>query len=315
MCVLDERGATIFADTFEARRARIESHDCEIKDTDLPPRTHWAVERSLKNKKPCTDCQDIVTLQCLQQELPALTLEQEIFSDVRMIKDSEEIRIIREASSIIDSLFGICTEKMAVGQRESELQSILMCHAAGQEMFDCSHESTLYPLIIASGSNGSHPHAQATPKKFQEGDLVVVDIALRYKGYVSDATRTFAVGKPTEEAVEIYNIVKESQRRGVNLALPNKPCCDLDGACRGFIQDNGYKECCMGPSGHGIGLEVHESPVISWMNHAPLEENMVITVEPGIYIPGKLGVRIEDTVVVGQRPIIMHEFTKELVSI
>ena len=118
--------------------------------------------------------------------------------------------LLKKGSKIIDNMFGICTKKIKVGQKESELQSILMSYAIKNEMFDTGYRSTLNPLIIAGGPNGALPHAQVTNRKFKQGDLIVVDLTLRYKGYVSDATRTFSLGKISNHEKQVYNIVKLS---------------------------------------------------------------------------------------------------------
>ena len=204
---------------------------------------------------------------------------------------------------------------MKVGQKESELQIILMKYAFEQEMFDTGYKSTLNPLIIAGGPNGALPHAQVTQRKFKKGDLVVTDLTLRYKGYVSDATRTFGLGKISPKAIEAYEIVKESQKHGLKSVKPNIDCRSVDEACRKYIEEKNYGKYFIHSTGHGIGLEVHELPTISYRSETKLKENMAITVEPGIYIPNKFGIRIEDSLIVKDKPIIMHKFTKDLVSV
>ena len=212
-------------------------------------------------------------------------------------------------------MFEICSKKMKVGQKESELQTILMTYAIEQEMFDTGYKSTLNPLIIAGGPNGALPHAQVSQRKFKKGDLVVTDLTLRYKGYVSDATRTFGLGKISSQANEAYEIVKESQKLGLQSVKPNIDCKDVDFACRKYIEEKNYGQYFIHSTGHGIGLEVHEFPTVSYRSNTKLKENMAITVEPGIYIENKFGIRIEDSLIVKDRPIIMHKFTKDLLTI
>ena len=168
-------------------------------------------------------------------------------------------------------------------------------------------------LIIAGGPNGALPHAQVTNRKFVDGDLIVVDLTLRYKGYVSDATRTFGLGKISNQVKEAYEIVKDSQDLGLKAVKPNVSCKSVDSVCRSYINEKSYGEYFIHSTGHGIGLEVHEFPNISQKSETKLEKNMAITVEPGIYIQNKFGVRIEDSVIVREKPIIMHRFTKELI--
>jgi Xaa-Pro aminopeptidase/Xaa-Pro dipeptidase len=184
-----------------------------------------------------------------------------------------------------------------------------------QQMFDTGYKSTLNPLIIAGGPNGALPHAQVSERKFKNGDLVVTDLTLRYCGYVSDATRTFALGKVSSQANEAYEIVKESQKLGLESVKPNVNCKDVDSACRKHIEEKNYGKYFIHSTGHGIGLEVHELPTISYRSETKLKENMAITVEPGIYIKNKFGIRIEDSLIVKDKPIIMHKFTKDLVTV
>jgi len=251
----------------------------------------------------------------LKKLVPKIKSSTEPFYNARMIKDEKEIQILKKASKIIDEMFEISSNKMMVGQKESELQTILMTYAMEQEMFDTGYKSTLNPLIIAGGSNGALPHAQVTNRKFKRGDLVVADLTLRYKGYVSDATRTFAMGKISSQANEAYEIVKESQKLGLKAVKPNVDCKDVDAACRKYIEEKKYGKYFIHSTGHGIGLEVHELPTVSYRSDTKLKENMAITVEPGIYIENKFGIRIEDSLIVKQRPIILHKFTKDLVTI
>tara|TARA_Y100000758_G_scaffold264954_1_gene204474 strand:- start:108 stop:680 length:573 start_codon:yes stop_codon:yes gene_type:complete len=190
-----------------------------------------------------------------------------------------------------------------------------MSFAIANDMHDTGYRSTLNPLIIAGGPNGALPHAQVTKRKFANGDMIVVDLTLRYKGYVSDATRTFGLGSISKEAKIVYEIVKESQKAGLAVVRPQRTCKSVDDTCRKIIEEHHYGSYFIHSTGHGIGLDVHESPNITSKSTTKLKKDMAITVEPGIYIPNKLGVRIEDSVIVRDRPIIMHKFTKDLVVI
>jgi len=145
--------------------------------------------------------------------------------------------------------------------------------------------------------------------------MIVVDLTLRYKGYVSDATRTFGLGNISEEAKIIYEIVQNSQKLGLHSVKPNSSCKSVDEACRKYIQSRHYGKYFIHSTGHGIGLEVHELPNISQKSETKLKQNMAITVEPGIYIPKKFGVRIEDSLVVKDKPMLLHKFSKALIII
>ncbi len=315
--VLEKNGHTsIIAPELEAGRAREESVDCTIVKAERGIGLVSSLTDIIKqNKTVCTDCQSYSTMQLLQKSVPKIIHSTDPFYRSREIKDNSEIAVLKRASRIIDEMYELCVKRIKRGQRESELQSILMSFAMERQMFSTGYKSTLNPLIIAGGPNGALPHAQVTDRKFADGDLIVVDLTLRYKGYVSDATRTFGLGAVNKQAKQVYEIVKESQRLGLKAVRPGILCKSVDCACRDFISEKNHGKYFIHSTGHGIGLEVHEPPTIGQKSQAKLQKNMAITVEPGIYIPKKFGVRIEDSVIVSDRPQVMHKFTKELVVI
>ena len=314
--LLEKNGkTTIIAPELEVGRAKAESVDCDVITAERGSGLVSSLVGKIKKNRVCTDCQNYLVMTSLKKSIPKIKSSTEPFYNSRIIKDESEIRILKKASKIIDEMFEICSKKMKIGQKESELQAILMYYAINQQMFDTGYKSTLNPLIIAGGPNGALPHAQVTQRKFKPGDLVVVDLTLRYRGYVSDATRTFAIGKVSPLATQAYEIVKESQRLGLKVAKPNVNCKDLDSACRTYIDNQNFGKYFIHSTGHGIGLEVHEPPTISYRSDTKLQKNMAITVEPGIYIENKFGIRIEDSLIVKDKPIVMHKFTKDLITI
>ena len=314
--LLEKNGkTTIIAPELEVGRAISESEDCDVITAERGSGLISTLIQKIKKNHVCTDCQNYSTMLSLKKSISLIKSTTEPFYNARIIKDEKEIRILKKASKIIDEMFTICSKKMQVGQKESELQTILMTYAMEQGMFDTGYASTLNPLIIAGGPNGALPHAQVSQRKFKKGDLVVTDLTLRYKGYISDATRTFALGKISSQANEAYEIVKESQKLGLQSVKPNIDCKDVDFACRKYIEEKNYGKYFIHSTGHGIGLEVHEFPTVSYRSDTKLKENMAITVEPGIYIENKFGIRIEDSLIVKDRPIVMHKFTKDLLTI
>ena len=281
--LLEKNGkTTIIAPELEVGRAKDESEDCEVITAERGTGLVTSLVKKIKKNRVCTDCQNYSIMTSLKKSVPKIQSSTEPFYNARMIKDENEIKILKKASKIIDEMFEICSKKIKVGQKESELQTILMTYAMEQQMFDTGYKSTLNPLIIAGGPNGALPHAQVTQRKFKKGDLVVTDLTLRYKGYVSDATRTFAIGNISSQAKEAYEIVKESQKLGLKAVKPNANCKDVDSACRKYIDDKNYGQYFIHSTGHGIGLEVHELPTVSYRSDTKLKENMAITVEPGI---------------------------------
>ncbi|MCV0372908.1 MAG: aminopeptidase P family protein [Nitrosarchaeum sp.] len=314
--LLEKNGkTTIIAPELEVGRAKAESQDCNVITAERGIGLVASLVSKIKKNQVCTDCQNYSVMTSLKKSIPKIKSSTEPFYNSRVIKDEKEISILKKGSKIIDEMFEICIKKMKVGQKESDLQAILMSYAINHQMFDTGYKSTLNPLIIAGGPNGALPHAQVTERKFKKGDLVVVDLTLRYDGYVSDATRTFAMGKISPLANQAYEIVKESQKLGLKKVKPNVACRDIDLACRKHIEDKNFGKYFIHSTGHGIGLEVHELPTISYKNEVKLEKNMAITIEPGIYIENKFGIRIEDSLIVKDKPIVMHKFTKELITI
>ena len=314
--LLEKNGkATIIAPELEVGRAKDESEDCDVITAERGTGLVSSLVKKIKKNRVCTDCQNYSIMTSLKKSVPKIKSSTEPFYNARIVKDENEIKILKKASKIIDEMFEICSKKIRVGQKESELQTILMTYAMEQQMFDTGYKSTLNPLIIAGGPNGALPHAQVTNRKFKKGDLVVTDLTLRYKGYVSDATRTFAIGNISSQAKEAYEIVKESQKLGLQAVKPNANCKDIDFACRKYIDEKNYGQYFIHSTGHGIGLEVHELPTISYRSDTKLKKNMAITVEPGIYIENKFGIRIEDSLIVKKKPVVMHKFTKDLVTI
>lgn len=314
--VLEKGGhTTIITPELEVERAKTESKNCDIITTERGIGLVSSLISKIKGKKVCTDCNNYSMMLSLKKSVHGIKNSLDPFYNSRIIKDSEEIMILKKASEIIDEMFEICVNKIKKGQKESELQAILMSYAINQEMFDTGYKSTLNPLIIASGPNGAIPHAQVTNRKFSSGDMIVVDITLRYKGYVSDATRTFGLGKISDKARNVYEIVKESQKLGLRSVKPKALCSSVDKTSRDYIKKQHFGKYFIHSTGHGIGLEVHEQPNISYRSTTKLEKDMVITIEPGIYIPKKFGVRIEDSLIVRQKPILLHKFSKDLIVI
>ncbi|MCY3854378.1 MAG: M24 family metallopeptidase [Thaumarchaeota archaeon] len=297
----------IITSELEESRAKKESINCIVKSTK--GNTIKSLLPIISNCSACIDC-DIPEI--LKNSPLKITKSTKPFTNSRLIKDQNELNILKQASKKIDNLFEMCTNEVHIGQTEFELQSILMCKAMQQKMFDTGYKFTTNPLIIASGPNSAFPHSQITNRKFKKGDLIVVDLTLRYKGYISDATRTFGLGKISNKAKEIYDIVKISQSKGIDKVQDGIMCSSIDSVCRKYIQSCGYEKFFIHSTGHGIGIDVHESPIISTNNNEKLDSNMVITIEPGIYLPGKFGVRIEDSLIVDNPNTLLHNFTKDL---
>jgi len=243
---------------------------------------------------------------------------------LREIKDTVEINNIKNASKIIDKLFEIATKEIKENTTtEEQIQSILVFEAMKLGARFPSYQFTSNPLIVASGSNGSFPHAETSDKKIKSGELIVIDITLSFNHYISDATRTFGIGKITDEMKEIYETVKTSQENGIVCINNTQDFTDVDACCRNIIINGKLGDQFIHSTGHGIGLEVHEPPWIRPNFKSEIRENMTITIEPGIYIENKFGVRIEDSILITKKRnrdngfdyINLHSFEKELLII
>lgn len=229
----------------------------------------------------------------------------------RLIKDASEIAKIKAAAKIAEEAF-VKVLNMA-GKGISE-RSLALEFEHSVKLVGASALS--FDTIVASGANSSMPHAGVTDKVLADGDLVTMDFGCVYEGYCSDMTRTFAVGTISNEQKEIYEIVRKAQAAGCSAAVSGAKCSDVDKAARDIIKENGYGDCFGHALGHGVGLEIHEEPRLSAKSDTILCDGMVVTCEPGIYLEGKFGVRIEDLLVInGQNCTNLSNFTKELIII
>lgn len=228
---------------------------------------------------------------------------------LRLIKTDGEIKILKEAAEIADAAFKHITGFIRPGLTELEVSNELEFF-----MRKAGADSSSFDIIVASGYRSALPHGVASEKVIESGDFITLDFGAYYKGYVSDITRTLAVGKPEDKLKEIYNIVLEAQLRGMAGIKPGMTGKEADALTRNLIVEKGYGEYFGHSTGHGIGLEVHEGPGLSFKSDVVLEPGMVVTVEPGIYIPGVGGVRIEDdTVITMNHNTSLTHSTKELI--
>jgi len=226
-------------------------------------------------------------------EIKEFKLLDDVIKELRMVKTEEEIKIIEDACRLADIGVMTAIEEISEGKREREVAAkveyVMKMEGAEKPAFD---------TIIASGYRSALPHGVASDKRIEKGDLVVMDLGALYKHYNSDITRTIVVGSPNEKQKEIYEIVLEAQKKAVEAARPGMTAKELDSVARKIIEEYGYGDNFIHSLGHGIGLQVHEWPRISQYDETVLKEGMVVTIEPGIYIPKFGGVRIEDTVVI-----------------
>lgn len=311
-----DSGTKLIAPRLEYSRASKDSIDCEVLPTERGSELIAKFASEISGLKACTDCSDYSTVESVRKHGGDIMINAEPFFETRKIKDEREIKVISKAARILDRLYEICSQEIKARMSERDLQAKLVYEAMKMGANPPSYKSTLNPLIIAGGPNGSLPHAEVTERKFRKGDMIVVDLTLRHEGYIADATRTFALGSATKKMREIYSVVQESQRAGLNAAKAGATCGAVDAACRDLVRERGYEKLFIHSTGHGIGLDVHEPPWLREKNPEELKADMAVTVEPGIYVENRFGVRIEDSILVADgSPRVLNKFTKELVTI
>lgn len=215
-----------------------------------------------------------------------------IFQSIREIKSGEEIKKIQKAQEIALDAFDKMKHEIQAGVSESYIAARLEFL-----MKQGGAEKTAFETIVASGRNSALPHARSTSKTIEKNDAVIVDFGAVYQGYCSDFTRTILMPDASSQLREIYSIVQEAQHKALSAAVVGAPAKDVDLAARNYIETRGYGEYFTHSTGHGVGMAVHELPHISWNSSTVLQKGHVITIEPGIYIPGVGGVRLEEMVV------------------
>lgn len=234
-----------------------------------------------------------------------------VIEEIRLTKDNLEITRLTEAAQLATQALAELVEAGGIraGRSERDIAADLE-----YRMRVLGAERPSFDTIVATGPNSAMPHHSATDRVLANGDLVTVDFGMHRLGFNSDMTRMFAIGQPPAQLREIYHVVLEAQKAGVRAATPGTALKDVDAACRTVIDKAGYGEYFVHSTGHGVGLEVHEAPSATKTGTGSLRERMTLTIEPGIYLPGVGGVRIEDTLVITSgAPRVITEFPKDLI--
>ena len=235
-------------------------------------------------------------LLAIQAIVPGATWDRasDLTARLRVQKDPEELELLRAAAHGVDrSLARVPGELRFAGRTEMDVARDLQALTVEE-----GHEVAAF-AIVASGPNGASPHHEPGDRVIQAGDLVVCDFGGRWQGYSSDVTRTFSVGEPSAKQEEVHRVVHTANQVAREAIRPGITCQEVDRAARAVIEEAGFGELFIHRTGHGIGLEVHEHPYMVEGNETPLEPGMTFSIEPGIYLPGEFGVRIEDIVACG----------------
>lgn len=290
--LLTEKGCFLFVDFryLEQAKKEAEAEIIYFKDSWINTLMKFVDDMHIKRLSFEVTC-TYETFLKLSSKLE-LTPEHYIVEHVRAVKEEREIENIKKAVKIAEEAFlrikplvreGI-TEKAIARALENEIKK--------------ESDTLPFPVIVASGENSSMPHWKHSNRTLKKGDFVIIDWGAEYEGYFSDMTRTFIIGKAQDKQKEIYEIVNRARAEAISACSPGIQAKEIDAAARNLIKQSGYEEKFGHATGHGVGLDVHEFPKISSQSEEVINAQMVFTVEPGIYIEGFGGVRIEDMVVI-----------------
>lgn len=299
MCLVTDAGLWYFTDSRYIETARRQLPDARVLEID---RAHPYSARI----REVLDAGGIRTLGIeeenlthgaflrLQQKLPAeLAPCQQAVDGLRASKEPWELELMKSAQIIADEVFASLLGVIRPGMTEKALEAELI-----YRLYRAGAEGLSFPPIVVSGPNTSMPHGVAGERALRDGDFITMDFGVRLGGYCSDMTRTVALGHATKQMREVYATVLEAQLAGIAATRAGVTGAEIDGAARNVIAAAGYGACFGHSYGHSLGLEIHEAPNCSPSNGRPIPAGAVISAEPGIYLPGSFGVRIEDVVIV-----------------
>ena len=252
----------------------------------ISKKTHWlGIEKSRINYSLYSSLESIPFLKIVPTN--------DLVEEMRIVKDKEEIETMKRAFKSSTKSFNEVLPFIKEGVSEKDIAAELEFRFRKN-----GGEKPSFDTIVASGERGAFPHGVASDKKIKANEPIVIDFGLFYHGYATDTTRTVVLGKPNDEFKKVYQIVKDAQALGRDVVKSGVKACDVDKIVRDFIKEKKYGDFFTHGLGHGVGLEIHENPSVNESSTFTLEDNMVITIEPGIYLQGKFGIRIEDTILV-----------------
>jgi Xaa-Pro aminopeptidase len=228
---------------------------------------------------------------------------------LRETKDAGELAALRAACAITDAALQLTLERLEPGRTEGDV-----ARSIERTMVELGAEAPAFETIVASGPNSARPHHRPTARALQSGELVKIDVGARFAGYHADTTRTVALGEPQAHLRDVHDLVRRAQRAGVEAAVAGTSAGDVDAACRELISAAGHGDDFAHGTGHGVGLQIHERPAVGPGSGATLGPRMTVTIEPGVYLAGIGGVRIEDTVVIREQgpPDVLTRTPREL---
>lgn len=301
----------LFTDTRYTLQAKREAKGFEVFDTDALGSLKRVTEKLGINEVGIEEEHMTISLMARFTGFLKFVPSGKFVRELRMVKDAEEIEKIRRAEQLSEAAFMHFVNNAYKGMTEMKaaclIEGFMREHGAKKTSFD---------TIVASGAAGAMPHAVASMSEIKDGTLAVCDFGCVLDGYMSDMTRTVAFGKVSDYEKEVYEVVKKAQEAALNAVKEGVTGAFVDSAARSVIENAGFGECFIHSTGHGVGLQIHEWPSASKSSDTLLKEGMTLTAEPGIYIPGRFGVRIEDLTVVKKEGCeVLNKVTKELITI
>jgi Xaa-Pro aminopeptidase len=293
--VLTKRSLYLLTDSRYTEQARVECVNCRIIErTGSLAEAVAKLVKKLKTVRTISveDTTSVAELEALKKQVKArLRTVSGVIESVRSIKDNSEVLAVKRAGRIAAQALMKTTRAIKPGITENELAGLLdfQIRKLGA--------TNSFPTIVAFGANASRPHHQPSMRKLKKNDTILIDFGAGYKGYCSDITRCLVVGRPSSLYKKVYNAVRQAQQAAIKMIKAGVEITKVDTAARKVIAEHDLPVYGHG-TGHGLGLEIHEGPVVAQKRKGRLKAGQVITIEPGVYIPGKLGVRIEDDILV-----------------
>jgi Xaa-Pro aminopeptidase len=247
----------------------------------------------------------------MRAAFPSVTMvpTESVVEGMRIVKDAGELGIMRAAGRVADKAFNAMIGQLKAGMTENDVAALLE-----YEMRKAGAQGTSFSTIVGSGARGALPHGIASGKVIESGDVIVIDFGVNYEGYMSDCTRTVALGEQPADVLDVYAKLRGAQQLGLDCIKAGVSSRSVDTAVRGKLDESGLAQYFTHGLGHGVGLEIHEAPRLSQGTDTVLEPGQVVTCEPGVYLPGRYGMRIEDSVIVTATGFeSLTELPKELV--
>ena len=299
--VLITRSSAVFWIDFRYYEQALETvTDCEVREERdrYAQVLHFLREAGIHTLSVCAGQTTLQQQRRMEKALEGITVDtsdtlQQTIDALRSVKREDEIADHRKAQQITDHTFDHILNYIKPGLSELEI-----AHEIGYTLTKLGSDERSFNYIVASGPNSSKPHGFATNRVVRKGDFITMDFGAVVNGRFADMTRTVALGSVTEEQQRVYEIVKKAQSMAMTAVRPGMICRDIDGIARQYIYSQGYKGCFSHGLGHSVGIDVHENPRFNEVCADALKPGMILTAEPGIYIAGRFGVRIEDMIAV-----------------